>query len=68
MKGMVELHVSSTAGPDYCGKDPPFMQIAFEVSKQEYLPLLQIILITAFHGQKFNMKNIFSHLEEVNVA
>ncbi|XP_025086890.1 CD109 antigen-like [Pomacea canaliculata] len=31
VKGMVELHVSSTAGPDYCGKDPPFMQIAFEI-------------------------------------
>lgn len=56
---MVELHVSSTAGPDYCGKDPPFMQIAFEVSKEEYLPLLQIILIIAFDGQKFTWK-IFS--------
>ncbi|PVD35131.1 hypothetical protein C0Q70_06412 [Pomacea canaliculata] len=31
VKGMVELHVSSMAGLDYCGKEPPFMQIAFDI-------------------------------------
>ncbi|XP_025086885.1 CD109 antigen-like [Pomacea canaliculata] len=49
VKGLVELHVSSTQGLDYCGKEPRFMQIAFDIDGEAKfsVPRVDIARVTS---------------------